>query len=478
MLQLNAFEAPAAPQILRPYQARAVERIREAIACGIKRICLTVPTGGGKTTVAAHLIGEHVATNDPVLFMAHRRELIDQCSERLDQHSVDHGVIMAGTDRRAPHKLVQVASIQTLRNRHLPPANLIVVDECHLSVAPTFVELIDQYPDAVVIGLTATPYRLDGKGLRRIYQELIEVTDAATLMAEGHLIKPRVLSTPRPDLSGVKIRNGDYDQRALAAAMDQADLVGDVVEHWQKHAAGKRTVVFATSVEHSIHLVERFKAAGVSAEHLDAKTPADQRRAILARLKAGETQVVSNVEILTAGWDLPTLEVCVLARPTESLSLYLQMVGRVLRPAPGKGGALILDHAGCAHTHGLPDEERSWSLDGPRDKREDLPPSITNCPNCYAAVLSRTPTCPYCSYNIARAAVQAQRGGELPEESGGELVEFTHAQRAALKKARFFELVDEANRLGYSLGWASHRYHEEFGQWPGAMWKAELRRKA
>lgn len=478
MRQMNALAPLPARQNLRPYQAQAVERARSEFRAGRKRIVLTIPTGGGKTTVAAHMIETAVAQGRSVLFLAHRRELIDQCSDRLDQHDIDHGVIMRGTDRRSPGKLVQVASIQTLRNRPLPPADLIFVDECHLSVAPSFVEILDRYPQAAVIGLTATPYRLDGKGLSRIYQALVEVTTVSDLMNQGFLIKPRLLSTPRPDLSRVKTRHGDFEAKALANAMDKADLVGNVVEHWLTHAAGRRTVVFASSVEHSVHLVDRFVMAGVPAEHIDASTPPDRRKATLARLRSGDTLVVSNVEILTAGWDLPALEACVLARPTQSLSLYLQMIGRVLRPHAGKQGALILDHAGCAHDHGLPDEERSWSLEGPRDKRAQLPPSVTNCPGCYAGIPSRTPTCPYCGFNLAQAAAQAQRSADLPTEGSGELVEFTQAQRQALKRARFFELVDEANRLGYSVGWAAHRYHEEIGQWPGTAWKAELRRRA
>lgn len=476
--QLPLIGSLPARQNLRPYQSTAVAKAKAEIARGNTRIVLTIPTGGGKTTVAAHMIEEAVHSEEPVMFLAHRRELIDQCSERLDQHDIPHGVIMAGTDRRDHRQLVQVASIQTLRNRALPPAKWIFVDECHLSVAPTFQELLNQYPEANIVGLTATPYRLDGKGLGRIYHALVEVTTAADLMAEGHLIKPVVLSTPRPDLSGVKSRNGDYDAVGLAAAMDKADLVGDVVDHWQRYAPCRRTVVFASSVEHSIHLVERFKQAGIAAEHIDANTPNDQRKATLARLKSGETLVVSNVEILTAGWDMPSLEVCVLARPTQSLSLCLQMVGRILRPYPGKLGALILDHAGCMHDHGLPDEDRCWSLDGPRDRAQPLPPSVMNCPQCYAIVPSRTATCPHCLYAIAKAAAAQLRMADLPEEAAGELVEFTEAQRTAIKRARFFELIDEADRLGYSQGWASHRYHEEFGVWPGSMWKAELRRRA
>jgi superfamily II DNA or RNA helicase len=465
-----------ARQHLRPYQIEAKEAARAAIRNGQRRVVLTLPTGAGKTTTAADMIESARRMGKSVLFLAHRRELIDQCSARLDGQGIDHGIIMAGTDRRDPANPVQVASIQTLRNRELPPADLVFVDECHLSVAPSFVAVLDHYEKAAVIGLTATPYRLDGKGLGRIYNALVQVVTMEDLIEQGSLIRPRILSTPSPDLSAVRTRGGDYEARALAAAMDQADLVGDIVGHWQQHAGGGRTVVFASSVAHSIHLAERFRLAGVKAAHIDAKTPGEERKRVLAALRAGDLQVVCNVEILTAGWDLPALEVCVLARPTQSLSLYLQMAGRVLRPHPGKAGALILDHAGCAHDHGLPEEARDWSLIGPKDNKEAPPPSVTNCPVCYLSMASGTRECPACGYPMTHASGLQQSA--LPEEGGGELVEFTQAQRMANKRARFFELVAEADRLGYRTGWAAVQYKAEFGTWPGSVWKAELKRRA
>lgn len=455
-------------QTLRPYQTDAIRQLDEAAEMGLRRAVCCVPTGGGKTTIAASLIHRAEATGKRVLFLAHRKELVDQCGQRLDQHGVDHGVIMAGTDRRNTRLPVQVASVQTLVRRHLPPADLIFVDECHLSCSPTFRLVIDAYPEAQVVGLTATPWRLDGKGLGQVYDVLIDVVTPAELITEGHLVQPRIMTTPVPDLSAVKSRSGDYDTKGLAAAMDRADLVGDVVGHWLAHARGRRTVVFAVNVEHSVHLVERFREAGITAEHLDANTPDDKRKAILTRLRSGETQVVSNVEILTAGWDLPALEVCVLARPTQSLSLYLQMVGRVMRPAPGKPGALILDHAGGAHEHGTPWDERDWSLVGPRDnarKRAATQP-LTTCMGCYAIWPTGTTVCGYCGYQIRGAGGD---GDALPTTAAGSLVEFTgkaNKPRMEDKRRRWLEIVAQADRMGRSKGWAAHRYKEEFGVWP------------
>jgi hypothetical protein len=314
----SAAEARTGFVRLRPYQIQALERVQARIAAGVRRIVIVLATGGGKTTIAVQIILEAISRGQCVLFLAHRRELISQTYRRLVQMGVPEaevGVLMGNDPRRRPGARVQVASVDTLRNRAKPRADIVFIDECHRALARSYQEISAHYPDAVHLGLTATPYPADGRGLGDAYQELVVVASPSELIAEGFLVAPSVFTVPGehlPDLSSVHVRAGDYESKQLEDAVNRKALIGNIVEHWVQLANGKRTVAFAVSVEHSKHIAERFREAGVAAEHLDGTTPGDERDAILARLDAGTTLIVANcgvlcldsqTEILTvAGW--------------------------------------------------------------------------------------------------------------------------------------------------------------------------------
>jgi superfamily II DNA or RNA helicase len=407
---------------LRPYQLDAITRLDTRVAHGARRVLLVAPTGSGKTILASSVIVSAVSEGRRVLFLAHRRELINQAYRKLLEFGLPApavGVLMAKDPRRRPGALVQVASVDTLRNRAKPGADLVFTDECHRSLSNTYVQIARDYPNALHIGLTATPYRADGKGLGDAYDELIVVASPRQLIDEGFLVEPRVFTVPyakRPDLSKVKISKGDYAVDALEQAVDRAGLVGNIVEHWLEHAPGIRTVVFPVSVAHSKHIVERFVGAGVRAEHLDGATPTAERDAILARVDSGETLVVSSVGVLSEGWDQPSVKCAILARPTKSTGLYLQQAGRILRPWQNQP-AIILDHGGCALEHGLPQDTREFSLEG-RKKRKSTESlsTVRECPSCNAVLSINTRLCPVCGYQLV-----VER--ELPQEEAGKLVE-------------------------------------------------------
>ena len=401
----------------RGYQLSAINTSRSKIAAGIRRICLNSPTGSGKTVIAAGVVQMAVAKGKRVLFLAHRRELIEQTVDKLIAAGVlNFGVIMAGNKLLNAAAPVQVASIQTLIRRELPPANLIIIDEAHRSASRSYLNILANYPGAAVLGLTATPERMDGKGLDDIFQDMVVVETVPNLIEQGYLVKPICYVGPTGDLSGVKTKRGDYDEVQLAAAMDKPKLTGDIIANWKRLAYGKKTVAFASSVEHAKHISQEFFDAGVASAWVSGETPKAQREAVIADWRAGAITVVANCQIFTEGFDLPELECCILARPTQSVSMYLQMAGRVMRTAPGKTDALILDHAGCCVAHGSPHIHREWTLEGMAKKRKQRDQDgVLVCDACQMAfesepALSLAETQPTLKVAFQQRAGQVLRG--------------------------------------------------------------------
>jgi superfamily II DNA or RNA helicase len=254
----------AAPE-LRPYQVEVIAKFDAEVAAGRRRVLLVVPTASGKTVIAGAIIAKAASAGWRILFLAHRRELIQQASRKLHAVSVDHGIIQAGFSRRLGVH-VQVASVQTLHARairstgmDLPPADIVIVDEAHHVRARTYQRLLLAYPKAIVLGLTATPCRSDGRGLGNAFDVLVEGPPVAELVAAGYLVPTKVYAPTRPDLMGVKVERGDYDVKQLAERMDKARLIGDVIGHWFKLGERRPTVVFATGVGHSVHLRDEFR---------------------------------------------------------------------------------------------------------------------------------------------------------------------------------------------------------------------------
>ena len=338
------------------------------------------PTGSGKTIIASEVIKRAAAARKNVLFVAHRNELLTQARDKLKTFGIDAGIIKAGRDKDArPQAAVQVAGIQTLHARavraksmELPPADVVFIDEAHHVRARTYQTIVDAYPNAIIIGLTATPCRGDGRGLGNVFEAMIECPQIGELINLEHLVKFKIFAPPAPDLRGVEVAStGDYVISQLSDRMDTDQLVGDIVEHWLKHSQRRRTVIFAVDVKHSAHIVEELRKSEVRAEHVDGSTPQDERDAVIGRLASGETEVVCNCMIFTEGFDLPDIGCIVLARPTRSLGLYRQMIGRGLRPAEGKSDVIILDHSGGVYRHGRPDDAIDWTLH--QDKRASNP---------------------------------------------------------------------------------------------------------
>ena len=449
---------------LRPYQVNALAQIDAAIAKGCKAPLVVAPTGSGKTIIAGALIRREAEAGKRVLFLAPRRELIQQASRKLDDVGVAHGIILAGDKRANLYSSVQVASVDTLRVRQhklqmLEP-HLVVVDEAHLYCTEIRQKLLGQW-NVPRIGLTATPARKDGRGLRLLFDSLIQVATVAELTEQGHLVPARYFSIAEPDLSRVSTVAGDYHNGELAGEM--LKLVADVPRTWLERAGGRRTVVFAVNVAHSVALADAFVALGVRAEHVDGGTPTPEREAIFRRFSCGETQILCNCMIASIGFDLPQLDCIQLARPTKSLALYLQMLGRGLRPSPGKTDCLVLDHSGAVHRLGFAEDERFWTLDGHADvartkeQRERSEGKEIACPEC-SFIYTGGRTCPECGHYIAPK-------GRMIETIDGDLVEIgAHLKPEEQDRLAFFlELRGFVAERGFKPGFAAHKFKEKFG---------------
>jgi DNA repair protein RadD len=465
---------------LRPYQQAALAECGNALAAG-RRPILVAPTGAGKTVLAVALIAAARAAGRRSLFLAPRRELVHQTVEKLTASGLPPGIVMAG-EAPSLYAPVQVASLQTLHARlkkgggHVPRADLVIVDEAHLSIAPSSLKVLEHYRDADVVGLTATPARGDGRALGIVFDQLVPVSSVSELTAEGFLCPAVYYAPSKPDLSEVKVQAGDYVQNQLERVMNAPQLIGDVVQHWHKLAAGRRTVVFASGIEHSQHLANAFNESGVRAEHVDAATPQSCRDAIFDRFRAGYTTILTNCFLASYGFDLPDLSCVVLARPTKSLVLYLQMVGRGLRPAPGKADALILDHSGAVDIHGFADEDRPWSLEGDETvqerqaKQRKAEPKaaqqekVRTCGEC-RHVFRGSLVCPKCGWQVPRPARDvAVMDGELERRNGRQRQE----QRDVYAELRMY-----AHSRGFKPGWAAHKFRELFQRFPPWAWNGD-----
>ena len=461
---------------LRNYQLSTTADFHAAVEAGKRRVIIVAPTGAGKTVIAAAIIKEYVARGKTVLVLAHRREIISQTSEKLHALGISHGIIQAGFSPR-PLERVQVASIATLYVRavrgdrmQLPDADLIVVDEAHHSPARTYTKIIEAYPGAVLLGLTATPCRGDGRGLGNLFDLIIETPQVAELIAAGHLVKTRVYAPVNPDLKGVRIQAGDYVESQLAARMDCPKLIGDIVAHWHKYGEGRKSVAFAVNVSHSVHLRDEFIRTGVRAEHIDGGTPKPERDATLARLASGEIDLVSNCMVLTEGWDMPAVGCCILARPTKKMGLFRQMIGRVLRPAPGKADAIILDHSGAVFRHGFAEDHVEWTLD-PDLKAESAAHTkrcepgassrVLECSQC-GALREGGKACPHCGFLPQRPPRPVPiADGDLGLVVAGKAMAAHHD--LAAWHGMFTAIAAER---GYKPGWVAFKFKEKFGFWP------------
>jgi superfamily II DNA or RNA helicase len=464
---------------LRPYQVNLVNRIFAHWANGRKRVILQSGTGTGKTVMFNHIANLAEKKGKRVLIIADRRELITQAWTRLwEWYGVHAGIILSGTapDYQLP---VQIASIQTLSKRSFPPdIDIVIIDECRGSVSPSYAPIFAQYKDSYFLGVDATPIRTSGQGFDHLYDEMVIGPSIKEMEEQGALVPGKPLINPinQSHLNRLKITAGDYNEKALAAMMSDSQITAGLVTSKLKWAKGLRTMTFAVNLDHSKAIVEAYRNAGISATHVDGSHSIEERAQIFKDSKSGKIEVLCNVGITTYGYDDPMIMAIQPARPTKSLALYLQMVGRGSRPfpdkKPGKDHYLLLDHANLIMEHGLPNKDREWSLKGKAKTKKKQPPMFKVVQDGKERIVSAM------DFPTGMEGIELEEVSEETLAFWGNCKEFdkvhamqkrqghrplwayfVFAQRHA-DKLGINELSYIARQLGFKPGWAHYKYRE------------------
>ena len=487
---------------LRPYQKELCLDIQEALwphdgSEGVRAVCAVLPTGGGKTVCFSQMALSFHRAGHRLCAGAHREELVDQMSAKFFDFDVPHGIIKSGLPI-SHQAYIQCAMIQTLAGKvhQLPPPDVLVIDECHHTPASQYQKIIDAMPTTTkIIGFTATPERLDGKGLGNVYDRLVVGPQVPELISMGYLVPATVFAPALVDTSSLHTRMGDFDKTEVAQLMDEPTITGDAVEHYKRLASGTSAVAFCVGIAHAVHVAECFNTAGIAASHIDGGMAKPQRKAILERFRSGDILVLTSADLISEGFDLPRIETAILLRPTKSLGLYLQQVGRALRVQNGKRRAVILDHVQNSLRHGLPDEHREWCLDGKtkKKKKEEEEFAVQTCNVCFRVYKGKK--CPDClveqltgekpinRINVQDGVlveVQSSRKWLSKEEivllrqcmTEHDLAEFAKsvdvtfevAKNVLIKSARdYAELRHVGQVLRYKSGWAQARWQATGG---------------
>ncbi len=452
--------------------AQAFREFGRSVPGRALRVLLTAPTGAGKTACFSAMTERAMQRGNGSWIMVHRDLLVRQASRSLTNWGCPHGVLSAGGEHDG--QSVQVVSIQTLSGRlkrgWVPPKpKFLISDECHHACSSSWLSVFDYFKDVPTLGVTATPCRLDGKGLGAVFDRMVLGPTPLRLMEMGYLVRPQYWGVPPaqlPDLSQVGTDMGDFNKAALAKAVeDKPRLTGDVVAHYKRRANGLKFVGFACNIKHANTLRDAFVAAGVPCEVIHGLLSDDERADMVGRLERGEIRGLWSVDLISEGFDLPEVSCAICCRPTKSLSLWLQQLGRVLRLHDGKTFAVVLDHAGNLMRDGLgaAEMDREWTLEGVVKAKKDAEtlPAICQCPKCFAVFL-RAESCPRCEYvfPVVERKIKAV-AGNLKQLSASD-IEQAQKRMKALREQGMTKDLESLAEVGRKRGmkdpegWARH----------------------
>lgn len=458
---------------LRDYQERAIEKLRAVLRSGSKRPVMVLPTGAGKSIIFGQIISNILDNGKKVLWIVHRRNLVNQMRDVLREHfEIDSGIIMAGIESET-EKPVQLCTIQTFirrmdldsieYNRFMINADVVLIDEGHRSIAKSYQKVIEEYKDKIIMACTATPMRGDQRGLGEVYDSIVDIANVRELTEKGYLAPARYFAPVNIDLTGVKTAMGDYVVKDLDGKVNRTKLIGDIVQNWLKLAENRKTIVYAVNVKHSKAICEEFNKHGIAAEHLDAHSSDDERDKVFERMQRGDITVITNVALYQEGLDVPDVSCIVMARPTKSMGLYRQCCGRGLRPSPEKKDCLVLDHGNVIETHGLLDWEIEWILDGKKKAwskpSKRLAERLVKCRVCHKVFMGAR-VCPDCG---------------TPVVSFGKKIVTVEADLEEIKE-KPASVTDKRIYLGMLKYWVWNqgknpkmimaKYKSKFGVWP------------
>lgn len=472
---------------LRSYQADAIAKTYERLEQGHRPI-VCAPTGSGKTIIAGHLAHDAIKDGKRVLFMSGRREILRQTYDVFtDICGVSKvGFLMAGEGPFWFYPSVTVASWDTLKSRWKhdiwrPLADLVLIDECHLALSEKMTKtILPYYEDRTAVGFTATPARQTGKGLGSYFSRIVQVRTVQQIIDEGYLAPCEYWGGKQIDVSRVRTVRGDFENKGLSEAAADAVLIGDVIDNWLRLAKDKHTIVFAVDIAHATALADRFQKVGIAAEVVHSKMTQVTRSKLTEQFRNQEFQVLVNVGIATYGYDVPSVTCVVLARPTKSIVLHLQMIGRGMRPKPDGGFTMVLDHADNVRRLGCAEDEIRWRLDegrqastnttregdATREKEGEAPP--TECEQCHY-LFSRQRICPKCGWEKPAYARDI-------EAADADLVKLSRH-----KKELELESLDRKRWYRMALGWceihgkkpgtAFYAYQAKFAEKPPWAWR-------
>lgn len=471
------FSEPPAPRALRDYQSAAIERLRASLASGHKRPVLMAPTGAGKTRIAAEVISLARAKNRRVAFCVDSLALVDQTVEAFSGEGIrEVGVMQADHPMSDGSQPVQICSLQTVAKREFPECDLVMIDEAH-TMREVVSRWMEAFPVLPFIGLTATPW---APAMGKRWDDLIIVATTKQLIEQGYLSDFRVFAPSHPDLSQVKTVGGDFVIDQLSQAMNKPDLVGDVVETWIKLGEDRPTVCFAVDRAHAQAIQHQFANSGIPCGYQDMNTSGGERAIIRDQFRSGRLKVVANVATLTKGvdWDVRCI---ILARPTKSEMLFVQMIGRGLRTADGKTDCRIIDHSDSHLRLGFVTDIHHASLDDgtveakEKQKREAKPSIPTECPKCHVLRPVRVHVCPSCGFAPTRQSTVQHAAGELeelrPKVKGKLVSDKTITLRGnEMPLSKFFGALKQyAAEKNYKPGWASQNYKKAVGVFPNSF---------
>lgn len=442
---------------LRDYQERGINDIRAQFVQGKSRVCFVAPCGAGKTMLMAYMASKAAKRGMRTLFLVHRKELLEQAGKTFRDLNISFGTI-APKIKFYKDRLIQIGSIQTVVNRigGIADPDLIILDECHHATAKSWLSVLEFFNEARVVGLTATPARLSGEGLGKIFDSLVIGPSVNELIKQKYLAPFKYYAPPvTADLIGIKTVRGDFEQRETATRMDKPTIIGDAIEHYKQLANNTKAICYCVNRSHSIHTAYMFNRADIPAVHVDATTPSTERAQAMQDFRDGKIKVLCNCDLFGEGIDVPSMQTTILLRPTKSLILFIQQSMRGMRidKANPNKRAIILDHVGNVMRFGLPSTERNWSLEGRKKatrNKQEAQVKIMVCKKCFS-VYAPAKCCPYCG------AVNTVERQEI-EQKQGKLKEFTEEElkqrRMEVGKAISIEELKEiAKQRGYKPAW-------------------------